>query len=697
MKISVIGPCQAAPLAECLSVMNPALRVERFLWDGDPGPAGGDHLVFRQRNRRTIWAPAEARPGEFLYPRLWFNAFHPDLVYVAGPNGAVPPPMGDYHSSLVLYGWHRGMRAAETARLFCEPVFETLSFFDFWSPARETLLAEGLDLDFPIADMLSRWERRGWFMYAPNHPALFVMADIARELARRAGLVPALSTPEYYVNDPLLAQAVWPLYPGIAERLGLSGAYQFKLGLPPGTAPLTLDLDEFIARSFEAYESMSPESLACTRLNRPAYRNLEHVAAGERKRPRTSAQNGTAVPVEGARAASPYAGLPSFHFWRQAVAQVLPHEVDPTSPPPFRIDRRTRIATLGSCFAQHMSSVLEQHGYTFFVAEPPPAELSPQEAQRTNYGVFSTRTGNVYTARQLVQLFDRAYGTFAPSERSWLRPDGRYADPFRVMVEPDGFASVDDLLESRERHLAAVRTMFERLDVLIFTLGLTEAWRSAADGAVFSAAPGSVAGEMDASRYEFVNFSAADVRADLDAFLARLNSVNAGARVVLTVSPVPLVATYEACHVLVATTYSKAALRVAAHEVDRTHANVWYFPSYELVTGGFNRGAYFERDLRTVRARACTTSCGSFSRTARTTPGTRAAKSTRCGPKTCSGWRLSATRRRRPSAIRATTTRHISHATCPAARRRTPWRSHASGTWNGWTPRRCARRSRRSS
>ena len=600
MKVSVIGSCQAVPLAACLSMMNPTLRVEAFLWDRDPGAAGDDHVIFRQRNRRTVWAQHERRPGEFLYPRIWFNAFHPDLAYVAGPYGAVPPPLGDYHSSLALYGWHRGMRAAETARLFCEPVFERLSFFDFWSPAREALLGEGRDLEFPIADMLPRWERRGWFMYAPNHPVLFVMADIARELARRAGLDSALSAPEYYLNDPMLDEAVWPLYPGIAERLGLPGAYHFKPGLRPGTPPLTLDLAEFIARSFEAYENMSSDALVCTRLERPAYRDLEHLAAGERKRPSASVRRGDERPNAAARAGSPYADLPSSQFWRHAVAQVHPEDVDPTSTPAFRIDRRTRIATVGSCFAQHMSSALEQHGYTFFVAEPPPAVLTPPQARQANYGVFSTRSGNVYTARQLVQLFDRAYGTFAPSERAWKRPDGRYADPFRALVEPDGFASEDELLESRERHLAAVRFMFERLDVLIFTLGLTEAWRSIADGAVFSAAPGSVAGNMDPSRHEFVNFSAADVRADLEDVLARLRSVNDGANVVLTVSPIPLIATYEPAHVLLATTYSKAALRVAAHEVDRANENVWYFPSYELITGDFTRGAYFERDLRTV-------------------------------------------------------------------------------------------------
>ena len=173
-------------------------------------------------------------------------------------------------------------------------------------------------------------------------------------------------------------------------------------------------------------------------------------------------------------------------------------------------------------------------------------------------------------------------------------------DPFRPLIEPDGFASPDDVAASRQMHLGAVRMMFEQLDVLIFTLGLTEAWRSARDGAVFPLAPGVSAGRMDAARYEFVNFTAAQVRDDLDAFLVRLRGVNANARVVLTVSPQPPIATYEPRHVLVSSVYTKAALRVAADEIERAHANVWYFPGYELVAGGFNRGAYFASDLRTV-------------------------------------------------------------------------------------------------
>jgi prophage tail gpP-like protein len=70
---------------------------------------------------------------------------------------------------------------------------------------------------------------------------------------------------------------------------------------------------------------------------------------------------------------------------------------------------------------------------------------------------------------------------------------------------------------------------------------------------------------------------------------------------ILTVSPVPLIATYVPRHVIVSTAYSKAVLRAAAEEVCERHALCTYFPSYEVITGSFNRGAYFDSDLRSVK------------------------------------------------------------------------------------------------
>ena len=141
--------------------------------------------------------------------------------------------------------------------------------------------------------------------------------------------------------------------------------------------------------------------------------------------------------------------------------------------------------------------------------------------------------------------------------------------------------------------------MFETCDVLVFTLGLTEGWVSDADGAVVPLSPG-VEGSGDVN-YRFVNFAVDDMVKDLTVFITKLRILNPGVRIILTVSPVALVATYEPRHVLVSTMYSKAALRVTAEMVANAFEDVAYFPSYEIITGPQARGRYWEADLREVR------------------------------------------------------------------------------------------------
>jgi hypothetical protein len=295
----------------------------------------------------------------------------------------------------------------------------------------------------------------------------------------------------------------------------------------------------------------------------------------------------------------PYRNLPDLQFWNRSVASAPLVEFDPVHAVRFRIDKDTRIATAGSCFAQHISKSLASSGYRFHVTEAG-ERLSPQDAAVRQYGVYSARYGNIYTARQLVQLTEEALGLRAPPEVCWLRTDGRYVDAFRPRVEPDGLATQAEVMLSRRNHLEAVRRLIETADMFVFTLGLTEAWRLRDDGSVFPLAPGVAAGVFDATRYEFVNFSAEEVAADLARFFQLTRGINPSLRYILTVSPVPLAATYEARSVLVSTVYSKAALRVAAQIAYDAHDYVDYFPSYEIVTGPQTRGVYFEDDLREV-------------------------------------------------------------------------------------------------
>lgn len=306
-----------------------------------------------------------------------------------------------------------------------------------------------------------------------------------------------------------------------------------------------------------------------------------------------------AQPRDSGTSSSPYKGLPAHQFWRRSISAVEPHRINPVTNTRFKIGKNARVGTAGSCFAQHISRRIMASGFNYLVTEAGEG-MDEAQRQKRNYGTFSARYGNVYTTVQLDQLFDEAFGQRIPDDRAWTRPDGRFIDPFRQQIEPDGFADATGVIAERQGHLAAVRRLFEDTDIFVFTLGLTEAWRSREDGSVFSAAPGVVGGAFDENRHEFINFDLAHTYGALESFLEKFHALNARAKVLLTVSPVPLIATYEPRSVLVSTTYSKSVLRVAAEMAFKRFDWVDYFPSYEIITGSFSGGLYYEPDHREV-------------------------------------------------------------------------------------------------
>lgn len=591
MKISVLGNCQALGLGECMRVMAPQHEIAAVHLGVNPFDLvlGSDVIAIQSEFRAAIAdhiAPLVEQGAKLLiWPTFNFPAFHPDLVYVRSGARPAQSPLMDYHSSIVFAAWQQNVAAAVVAELFCERVFEKLGFFNYWDESRQALLDDMAATGLDLGDAFQQWKQAGSFCFSPNHPKLVVIGSYATALLRALAIRPRTEQPGEVLHDWLRDSSVWPVYPEIGERLGIPGSYLFK---PPAqdrdSAARLFELDEFIAGSYAAYDAAPADSLICDRLVTQAAKYADLRSVPRRTMPR-----------------SPYSGLPDFCYWRKAVAVPEWDAVDPVVKTKFALSGRDRIATAGSCFAQHIARTLLRSGYNYFVAEQPPADLPADRAAARHYGLFSARYGNIYTARQLVQTFDRAFGSFEPVDGVWERFDGQFIDPFRPQIEPDGFQSVDDLIADRKRHLAAVRELFRTLDIFVFTVGLTESWRARADGAVFPVAPGVVAAGVQEDAYEFVNFTAAEVEADLRSFVGRLRAINPLARVILTVSPVPLVATYERRHVLVSTTYSKSVLRVAAGQLASGYDNVDYFPSYEIITGHFNRGRYFEEDLREIR------------------------------------------------------------------------------------------------
>lgn len=231
--------------------------------------------------------------------------------------------------------------------------------------------------------------------------------------------------------------------------------------------------------------------------------------------------------------------------------------------------------------------------------EPAPAGWASEDARRHGFGLFSARYGNIYTARQLLQLALEALGRRAPQDRVWEK-GGRFFDALRPSVDPAGHATEAAVLGLRAAHLAAVRKLLGEIDVLVFTLGLTETWEASADGTAYPVAPGTLAGAFDPARYRFRNLRYPEIRADMEAFRALLHEINPAARMILTVSPVPLTATASGGHVLVASSYSKSTLRAVAGDLAEDHADIAYFPSYEIIASHPGRAMFFNPDLRSV-------------------------------------------------------------------------------------------------
>jgi GSCFA family/Polysaccharide biosynthesis enzyme WcbI len=608
MKIAIVSNCQGESIASCLSDINSNLSVEFILiselWNGNKDLnqiLTSYDLILAQSILAEHISPIY-RPKVRYFPSIVFSAFHPDITYLRGKKKGsfdtetIYSHMAHYNSALIVYGFIRGMSSDQIFKLFNEKTFLKLGYLDNWSNSKSMLLEEGKKIGFPLTDLLEKWKNAGCFMHSFNHPTIQVAGDIAMTIARGLGVEIQNVNSARYTNDPLKTMPVWPIYPAIAKRYGLEGDYAFTRYSPLGTMQLKQYIDSSISH-YESYEIASIEPLNFD-LN-----EFDKVLTVTPKLgvPKESSQLIVTETSVNQDPSNPYRNLPDIQFWKKSVASVDPVDLDPVHLPKFSIGKDLKISTAGSCFAQHIARTLSNSGFNYFISELPPVGISEEIAKKSNYGVFSARYGNIYTARQLVQLFLRVTDEFVPVDSYWLRKDGRYVDPFRPQIEPNGYETIAMLELSRKLHFEAVRELFSKTDVFIFTLGLTESWRSKIDGAVFPVAPGVSGGEMDFSRYEFINFSVHDVISDMNEALLLLRQLNNNCKVILTVSPVPLIATYEPQHALVATTYSKSVLRVAADEIKRSNDFVDYFPSFEIITGAYNRGAYFDNDLRSVK------------------------------------------------------------------------------------------------
>lgn len=305
------------------------------------------------------------------------------------------------------------------------------------------------------------------------------------------------------------------------------------------------------------------------------------------------------IPDAKSDAIHPYSNLPEEAYWRKAVAEKNPLMFEKLYSKRFGLEKEMKVATFGSCFAQHIGRNLRARGVNCLDYEPAPHDMAKSDHEKWGYGLYSGRYGNVYSPRQMRQLFDRAFGRYEPHEGVWEK-DGRFYDAFRPTLSPGGYVAEEDVKKEQKQHLKQVRKLFEDLEVLVFTFGLTETWEHKQDGTVYPVCPGVSAGAFDDKKYQFKNLTYSECLADFTYVLEAVKAINSGVKFLFTVSPVPLTATGSQNHVLPATIHSKSILRTVCATLFDTNANVDYFPSFEIVSSYPYRGMFYETNLRNV-------------------------------------------------------------------------------------------------
>ena len=246
------------------------------------------------------------------------------------------------------------------------------------------------------------------------------------------------------------------------------------------------------------------------------------------------------------------------------------------------MNKSTPIGSAGSCFAVEIAEVLQKEQFNYVITElgDKPDEEAVIDGYKVGSGkaMYSANFGILFNTPSLLQLAQKGFGEKEFTKFLFQDNNGLHMDPYRENVF---FLSEKNYLRDYPKHVNAIKQTLLQSEVFIFTAGLNECWQLL-DGTVISRNP-------RRGFHHLIEHKVLTVQENIDNIMGFFNIVkryNPQFKLVLTLSPVPLLATGlgDTHHILEANTHSKAVLKVALEEVVKQHEDIYYLPSYELVT-----------------------------------------------------------------------------------------------------------------
>jgi tetratricopeptide (TPR) repeat protein len=210
---------------------------------------------------------------------------------------------------------------------------------------------------------------------------------------------------------------------------------------------------------------------------------------------------------------------------------------DFSDPPPL-LSVQSKVFTMGSCFAKNIANSLRKYGATA------KSVLYPDDIN------------NTYANKYLLE---------------WLL--GSQGETYQAYQETFGDA------------FRAEQTAYLReCAVVILSLGVAPCFFDRETGAFALTFGQNLNIALQNRRYKFRTTTVTENVDNLREIIRMLRELNPNVTIFLTVSPVPLKATFERGSAIVADCVSKSTLRVAAEEIVRLELpGIYYWPSFEIV------------------------------------------------------------------------------------------------------------------
>ncbi len=262
--------------------------------------------------------------------------------------------------------------------------------------------------------------------------------------------------------------------------------------------------------------------------------------------------------------------------------------------PKFLIDPTQPVFAVGSCFAREVEDALAALGFdvptycdALFDA---PALLTKNQPAGMRPRSFLNR----YNSMSMLEEFRHLLGVAPEIEAGLLT----YASGSSQLADLHYSQSVNQaaksvVLERRKLVREHLGSALRRSRLFVLTLGMAECWYDKDADRYLNNTPGPRVLASSGKRLE-VRLTTFNAHLQALEAIHQLLSSELGAdfKVVITVSPVPLQRTYLEQDIVVTNSYAKSMLRAVAQEFASAHANVDYFPSYELVNYSDPKGSW---------------------------------------------------------------------------------------------------------